>query len=450
MGIIEFNFGDKVSGNMVSGNKKLKSDNFNIILNIIAKKLMNEGVDRNGYTPIHSLSFKKNLSAYNVYLDYLITSGYVERDYYEVKNKSFGYRFSDLYKDKMKIYRINLGYGQPKKRNNYTSENNTIIIPDDINERLKSDFKSCKLEYNLKEKQLIKTKDEWGNFIDIGKWFSNNFKMQKWVNGELFYSWKSNRLYTNFNSLSSHVRLNNVRLDNEPIIEFDIHNSFPLMLAKYCIQKNPTITTDYDFQEFCDLVLKGQFYRELQHGLNSIRNCSKQGDEDDWDTRLLTKNETKKLFQVYLNGKSNKIGYINGVQSDIQKYMEYNYSEIDEIVRHIKFSEEKVYYKLVVIETEFILSVISELYEKFENIKILTCHDAIYVPKSFEIPVKEVWNRHMELFTKDIPREDTSIGIDLSEYGLYDADKDDELNCTKALGKKHIPFEWDDDFLSLI
>ena len=118
MGIIEFNFGGKVSGNMVSGNKKLKSDNFNIILNIIAKKLMNEGVDRNGYTPIHSLSFKKNLSAYNVYLDYLITSGYVERDYYEVKNKSFGYRFSDLYKDKMKIYRINLGYGQPKKEIN--------------------------------------------------------------------------------------------------------------------------------------------------------------------------------------------------------------------------------------------------------------------------------------------------------------------------------------------
>ena len=151
---------------------------------------------------------------------------------------------------------------------------------------------------------------------------------------------------------------------------------------------------------------------------------------------------------MYLNGSTKRIAYLNGVQSDIQKYMQMHYEDIDEIILRIKSSDNKIYFKLVAIETQLILDIISELYEKFDDIKILTCHDAIYVPSSFEEQVKIVWDKHMNLFTKDLPREDLSIGIDLSEYGIFDADLDDDLNGSGKNKETPGPFIWDGDAIN--
>lgn len=424
---IDFRFGDKVSQK-----ETLKSDKFNLVLNVIAQNIALNGVDKNGYTTIHSSTFKNLYSRYTTYLDYLITSGYVERDYYDVdKQKPFGYRFSEMYKEQLVIAKIKCGYGKPKKKNKYKLADNTIIISDEINDRLKSDFKGCRLDYNLKQAQLAKTKDEWGNFIDIGKWINNNIKMQKWVNGELTYSWKSNRLYTNFTSLSSVIRLNNVQLNNEPVVEFDIRNSFPLMLAKYCIQQNPKIIEDYDFKCFCDAVLNGKFYTELQRKLNSVRNCDTQGNEDDLDARLLGKPETKKLFQVYLNGRRKRNRYINGVEVYLLPIMETNYTAVNDVVDRVKDNKEKMYLKLVEIETQFVLDVIAELYQQFPDIKILTCHDAIYVPESFKSRVKQIWDKYLADFTDDIPKVEDDEDLDLSDFGICDLDDDEELKTKR-------------------
>jgi len=272
---IVFNFEDKEfnkNGKII----KLKAEVFKDILNLYALQTIYNGTDLKGYTIISSQKIKKVFSRYKPYIDYLRFNNYIERSNYIVGKKSYGYRLTEHFKKDISINKIT--YYPNNKKIKKKSNNYTIPVKEWVNARLKKDFNSCEIVFNLNQKQLEKTKDEWGNFIDIGKWFNNNVKLYKWTEKTTtrYYTWSSNRLYTNFTNLSSHIRLNNVMLNNEPIVEFDISNSFPLMLAKYCFIEKPDIANDYNFKEYCSSVINGSFYSKLQTKLNNIRNCNKK------------------------------------------------------------------------------------------------------------------------------------------------------------------------------
>ena len=368
---------------------KLYAKNLNKILNLISHTIMWNEPDKYGYYSINCFKFKNTHSRYKIYLRYLIRNFYIERNRYKVGEKSFGYRFTNSFKESAEIKRIFLK-SDFKTRLEVNDDNTTNYINESTKERIRKDFLSAQIIYNLKEEQIPKSKDEWDRYINIGKWIKDNIELNKWSEKKRTFNWSSNRLYTNFVRLSSPIRLNNIKLNKEDLVEFDIKSSFPTMLAKYCIEIKPEIVNDYEFKKYCTDILDGKFYGKLAQGLNSIRNCNKPYTYYDFDKNRINKdarrvgrNDAKELFQIYLNGDYTKIAYLNYTQSEIRKFMELNYTLLHEIIKDLKDRNIKVYDVLVEMESRLIFKIIEELYSRYDDIRILTCHDAIYVPKSF-------------------------------------------------------------------
>ena len=420
----EFKLQDKIKYQYKGKPIILRKKNLNTILSFIANKILNQKANKNGYVDIHNSKFRSAFSRYEPYLSYLLVNGLVERDYYlntENKKKPYGYRFTERCKEQIEISDIFYSPDTIISKKKIQKHDSDVSINNSVYNRLKMDFLSADIIYNPPKEQIEKTKDDWGNFYDIQKWLYNNSELLKWSKGYVFFKWSSERLYTNFVKLSSHVRTNNIQLNNEEIVEFDIKSSFPLMFAQYCLNEKPEIFHDYDFKTYCTSVINGRFYDDLMHGLNSIRNCTKGNKESDFSTRLLSQKEAKILFQMYLNGNKNKVHYLNGVRCDINKYMEFQYPSIHEILGQLKDDGKKPYDELVQIETRTVFEIIGELYDSFSDIKILTCHDAIYVPKSYETKTRKIWDKHMDKLKSQLPIE-SDIELDipsLESFGIF-------------------------------
>jgi hypothetical protein len=126
--------------------------------------------------------------------------------------------------------------------------------------------------------------------------------------------------------------------------------------------------------------------------------------------------------------------------------MDMKYPPIHNIVCKLKQGnkEKAVMYKeLVEIETSFILKVIEDIYTRFKDIKILTCHDAIYVPLSFEYEVQKIWDAHLKELTKVLPQDTLKDEAEenLNALNIFgDDDEDDDLYFDNQLdnSKKRI------------
>lgn len=421
MVIFEFNLPDALY-KYRNKRVKLKSQNFNKLLSLLAYLINENGVDNKGYTFISAKMFRKVLGTYQPYLNYLLEYEIIERSYYSKEEKiAYGYRFTNDFKKEVVITNIYpKKYIKPVIR--IQNKNDQPYIDPTLNERLFKDFKSATIIFNLKKFQIEKTKDDFGKFIDIGKWFMNIYNLNRWQEGNITYKWSNYRLYTNFTQLSSHIRSNNILLNNHPLVEFDISSSFPLMLATYCLKVQPTIINNYDFIDFCTSVVNKTFYKDLMFGINSIRNCRKEGKVDEFSTRLVSRKETKVLFQMYLNGNKKRIHIINNYYSEINNYMQMKYPEIHSILIQLKATGKKEYEEFVSIETKLVFDIVNELYDTYPDIKILTCHDAIYVTQPFSEQTKLIWDRKIAEFKKDLPVEDYSIIDDWTEKGLVKYD----------------------------
>lgn len=382
----------------------ISNKNINSIFNLIANKMLYSGVDNGGYVDIHS-SHILNISKGTETMEYLLLDGLVERNYYIANKKSFGYRFSESVKETLEIESMILDVND-KLYKNKSNERLDFNFNETILKRLKKDFNSIIIDnFNV-------DKEYSGKFIDYTKYISNFKKLKSIEDGNKYFKTKNARLYTNFTQLSSKVRTNNIRLSGEELVEFDISNSFPLILALYCLKINPEIINDYEFQEYSRLVLEGKFYGKLVMDLNNVRNQNKSGEYDsdgekvvgDRSVRNMSKKEAKLAFQYFLNGEKDD-AYIGGLSISINKYINQMYNPIYKIVKNIKEDGEKMYDKLVKIETQYIFMIISKLYNTYDDIKILTCHDAIYVPKSFEKDVEVVWNNWMDKITQKLPEQ---------------------------------------------
>lgn len=425
----EFKIQDKIKYQYKGNTVILKSENLNTILNLIANKIINKKANKNGYVEIHNTKFRSAFSRYEPYLSYLLYKGLIERDSYIKGEKSFGYRFTEIFKEKIEISKIYY-YSDTYTKDRVQKYHPDIGTKRSIYDRLKKDFLNADVNYYPQKQQIKKTKDEWGNFIDIKKWLNNNKELFIWKKEYVYFNWSRYRIYSNFTSLSSHIRANNIQLNNEKIIEFDITSSFPLMLAQFCLNKNPGIADDYDFRNYCTTVINGKFYSELMVGLNSIRNTTKGNHESDFSTRLLKRTEVKTLFQVYINGNKNRIHYINGLRSDINKFMEQKYPSVHEIINQIKEAGKLPYDEMVRIETKIIFEIIEELYDTYDDIQILTCHDAIYVPLSFKSKTRTIWDKHLDHIKLKLPVE-SDIELDTSSLetlGIFCDDADDDEN----------------------
>jgi hypothetical protein len=433
----EFNgFEGLDSGKTIIGGKSVKlfSRNFDKILNLLISKMNSTEKNSNGYVDIPSVAFKATLDNYKVYIEYLIEYGYLQRDYFVYNrkgkmkpeyflkdykvHKAYGYKFTELFKQNISIQRVifipadenkNILSNAPAKpqKRNYT---NKLHLNPEIVKRLKKDFNSCQ----ILSTEVEKTKFLNTNFIDITKWFYNQAELFKWKKGDKTFKFTANRLFTNFTMISSHVRLNNIQLNDEFLKCKDISNSFPLMLAIHCVKQNPGLAYDADFIEYCSWITSGTFYENLTKGLNENRNSDEKSrlarnnkkknsanNSSEIATvkskRLFTKGIVKLLYQIYLNGSVDGTPYVAGYSNSlIVDYMKLKFPCIHEQIMRIKEREQCVYDVLVKIESNFIFRVVGELYRKYDKIRLLTVHDSIYTTNSDFDKLEAEWNLQLQ------------------------------------------------------
>ena len=426
--IFKFSIGN-VNYNYKGSMVRMKDDNFNLVLSVIARKLMDKRTElKMGFIEIPSEIFKSEYDNYAVYIDYLVHNKVVQRKPYDPENHiCFGYRFTDSFIRALTIQGvIYYDYDKIKKCNTIIS-NSDIVIDKQLLNRLKRDFYSVKFDLN----NIVKPYIEGTNYVDSGKYFRNVFNLYKWSKGKNYrsFSISSNRFYTNFTTLSSEVRRQNILLNNEALVEFDISSSFPKMLGLYCKLVNPEIEKDPDFVKYCTVVKGGTFYDLLAYELNKTINSdnnnirtNKQGQQV--SHKLLDKKAVKQLFQVFLNGNVKRTPYLKGYSNSfIREQFAMLFPCVAEEIIKVKEADEKIYFKLVKIETQFILNVVADLYSRFPKVKVLVLHDAIYVPNSFELQVKNVWDLHINNLLSELPDDlmDNPLTPNLlKDFGMYD------------------------------
>lgn len=454
-------------GKTIIGGKsvKLYSRNFDKILNLLLSKMLIKGVNhKNGYVDIPSLCFKATLDDYKPYLQYLIEKGFLERDYFVYKTKGrvnpdyfhknyrkskpFGFRFTETFKQSISIKRVIFVPNNNEKKNSIeatdqspkSKSSNCIDINNEIIKRLKKDFSCCQ----ILNTEIQKTNYPRSKFIDIAKYFYNKAELFKWTKGDVSFKFSTGRLYTNFTRISSHVRLSNIQLKNEYLNFKDVKNSFPLMLAIYCVKQNPELVHDIDFIEYNSLVKSGTFYQELTNGINQIRNAdeksrlysinhkTKKSEQVDFDSenlkskRTFSKDIIKILFQIYLNGKIENVPHYMGYgNSLINEFMKTKFLCVHEQIIKIKESQ-CVYDVLVKIESDFIFNVVGQLYKQYDKIKLLTVHDSIYTNESDFNKLEVEWDKQFQELISVLPAEAIALGKDEIDCNIEIEELDDE------------------------
>jgi len=400
---------------------KIIKKNLDRLLSLIANRLTTNSI-HDGYVDIHSSKLREVVHNSEEYLEWMRIEGLLERDYYVVpsggkKGKSWGYRFSPLYAENIKIISMTNEPGDVKYDLPTKEQLEPIYhkpIEPLLYENLENDFNDVVIDYNFNN--VDKPYDEWGNFIMLDRWFKTHFTLYRWLEGRTHFHYKRGRIYSNFVKLDSTARVNNVSFGNGKLVEYDITSSYPLMLCK-AIPNN----SNYDYKDFCSKVLSGTIYNSIQKGLNRMRNSNKEGEyiescEDgvgykgDLGVRMINRNEVKALFMMWLNG-SRDIQFINGLSIDIGIYIKTTYPTVYEFITDYKSDKPngKIYDLLVSMERDYIMDLVATLYSKYEGIKILTCHDAIYVEEEFDI--SEDWNLTRKEFIKDLPYEEIKVEV---------------------------------------
>jgi hypothetical protein len=406
----------------------------------------------NGYVEIPAFAFKKLYDNYWIYIAYLIKSAVIERKPYSVSNHiCYSYRFCYEFIRNLQITEVVLN--NPFEPNTDYKEipfEDQALIDYRIIQRLKSDFQSVEIETS----NIDKVRIENSAYVDTKKYFYNVVQLFKWKSGGAhhFFNWKSNRLYTNFTFLSSHYRLSNVRLNNEPIIEFDISSSFAIMLAVYCIKVRPEIVNDYDFREYCTSIKQKSFYSDLTKILNQTKDCDAKkvrtdGNGNEITHRVFTKEIVKRLFQIFINGDSCRTPFIEGYSNSfIREQFALKYPCIFEIIEEVKSNNEQLYYKLSKIESEFIFEIVRDLYTQYPQTKILTCHDAISIPFSYKKVSEMIWNTHMDSLLNNLPDNIEKCNFDCTVLnGVEIYEEEDYYNPTERNLNHCIDFDFEDD-----
>jgi hypothetical protein len=198
---------------------------------------------------------------------------------------------------------------------------------------------------------------------------------------------KGKRLFTNFSSLSRHLR-QFIRLGGKPLVGTDIRNSQPLIFALFLIQKHWKENLTQDMSLFLNDCLQGIFYDKMMQHFKvapAERSAFKVN-----------------FFREVFFGKNCRNGYYN----KYERYMKENYpSVLREIIEYKRKDYKALAIRLQQVESEFILdTVVNSILRKNGKAKLITLHDAIYTIEDF---IEEVAEELMYQFKRKYKVEPT-------------------------------------------
>lgn len=311
---------------------------------------------------------------YNYYINYLVETGILKmiNNYrkgkssriYSLNEKIFTNKIS-RYKNEDKV--LLKKYKKKIFDTVELTDDEINLISPEIKQKLISDLFDVKIEMERSIFFLDILKDK-----DIDMYNRNLYSVDCINNGHIFYHFDSyGRMHTNYTILRAFIRKNCLLIDGERTSEIDISNSQPLFLTKLINDSKSNWINKEEFDLFKKLTMNGKYYEYVKHFLNI---------EERSDVKEMT---YKVLFgRNASNSKADKLfkSIFPTIHRFIQLYKKEN-------------GDYKVLaYKLQKMESDLIFNkIIRKIMSTNPDIKLITVHDSIVIPKKYKDEVKAIF-----------------------------------------------------------
>jgi hypothetical protein len=311
---------------------------------------------------------------YNYYINYLVSNRIlILKTNYQNGVTSRIYALDEnIFTDKIKRYK-NLDKVLLKKYKNKFVDmihiNNTSkvsLIEPTIKEKLVSDLFSVKIEYDRAIFFLDSLKHQ-----DIDIYNRNIYSVDCINDKHIFYHFDDyGRMHTNYTILKSFIRKNCLLIDDEETCEIDIPNSQPLFLTKI-IDMDSNLVDQKELQLFKELTISGTYY---QYVMNQLGESNKK--------------KVKEMTYKVLFGR-------NIATSKVDKNFKKLFPTIHQFIKNYK-KENGDYrvlaYDLQKAESDLVFNtVIKKVMQFYPEIKLITIHDSIVVPRKYKEEVNQIF-----------------------------------------------------------
>jgi hypothetical protein len=369
---------------IIYSGKKLKTS---YIIDIIHHLLLRYYIKKENKFNLSSLILKEKYGTYyNYYIKYLLYKNILTLicDYKKGKNaKIYSLSKSILdnkivrYKNKDKILIKKYNFKMMESAN----LDKTSPIDSKVKDKLIESLFMVKIDFYKSLFYLMP-------YIDDDEVYNKNIYSIECLNdNNIFYHFDDyGRIHTNFTILKSIVRKNCLSINNEELIEIDINNSQPLFLSKLMKQSGSKWVDKTELELFSELTISGKIYSYLMERF-----------------QIKDRKRMKEIVYLILFGK-------NSPNSKYDK----KFSEIfPTIHRFIKsYKKENKSYKILShvlqkMESEFVFNkVVKTIMGKAPEIYLITIHDSIMVPKSYEKLCRDIFNN---IFNEEFKKIEVEI-----------------------------------------
>jgi hypothetical protein len=362
------------SKNFFYKNQKLKSEYLiDIVHNLLLKYYFKK---ENSFTLSSVILKDKYGYLYNYYIDYLKEQKILilQKNYLKGSNSRIYNLNESIFSGNIHRYRNNDKVLLKKyitKHLQFELDKNSIIDKN-IKKKLVNDLYSVRIDIERSIFYLDSLKNE-----DIDIYNRNRYSVESINDKHIFYHFDSyGRMHTNFTILKSFIRKNCLLIDDEETCEIDINNSQPLFLSKLILNSNTKWVKPDEFNLFFLLVKNGTYYQYIIDNLN-----------------LKNKSDAKELtYKVFF-----------GQNRDNSKYDKLFSSLFPTIHNFIKLYKKEhndyriLAYDLQKAESNLIFNNIIRKVMIFNpDIKIVTVHDSIIIPKKWKKEVSNIF--YQEIF----------------------------------------------------
>jgi hypothetical protein len=309
---------------------------------------------------------------YNYYINYLVSNGnLVLKTNYQNGVTSRIYALDEnIFVEKIKRYKNFDRVLLKKYKHKFIDmihiddTSKSSLIEPLVKEKLVSDLFSVKIEYDRALFFLDSLKHQ-----DIDIYNRNIYSVDCINDKHIFYHFDAyGRMHTNYTILKSFIRKNCLLIDDEETCEIDIQNSQPLFLTKLI---DTNMVDQREFELFRHLTITGTYYQYVM---------SQLGETD--------KKKVKEMTYKVLFGRN--IG-----SSKVDKQFKKLFPTIHQFIKTYK-KENGDYrvlaYDLQKAESNLIFNtVIKKVMKFYPEIKLITIHDSIIIPKKYRDEVNQIF-----------------------------------------------------------
>lgn len=368
--------------------KKVEYKEYNLktdfLINIMNELILKFWISENQemkYNLWSSILRRKYGKTYNVYIDYLCEKGFMKlvSNYY-VGRKAKTYKLCITEMDVIR-HKANDKILLKKHKKDYLFRTFTAKqespIPFDLRKILIDDLYHVDIDYDKALKWLNESKRN--KQIDLPKYFKNLSAIDGIDSGHIFFKFDAyGRLHTNFTVLKKFIRQNCLTIDGEMISEIDIANSQPFFFAVYLKNEIGVENFNDEVWKYVDCVKNGLIYDELHQK---------------FPDKLKSRNDAKIMMYKILFGN-------NIDRKSESKMFKSLYPTVYEYIKEYKYlsvSYKSLSHELQNLESKFIFNdVVTDIKEKFPDIRLFTIHDSIVYPSEYKNEVEIIFNNHLK------------------------------------------------------